>query len=85
MPSTAGKALEVFTLVANVSGGVVHCSRWRVLRLERIHVATNGHRGAALWNLLCLLSLQRGLNTVGDAVLGQRLEGSLGSELRVIV
>jgi hypothetical protein len=82
MSSTARKALEIFTLVAHVSGGIsIHYGR---VLCERIHVPAERHGGAALWSLHLRL-LRRGLDTSGYAVFGEGLEWSLGSELGVVV
>ena len=72
MPPAAGKALEVFALVAHVPGSVaVHVDSGRLLLGEGVHVAADGHRGAALWSLhLWLLGRYR-LDASGYAVLGK--------------
>jgi hypothetical protein len=84
--STASETLEVSALVAHMPGAVDGHVLLRhllllLLLLERVHVAAQRHRGAALGSLHLLLLLLRD----GNAVFGERLERSLGSELRVVV
>jgi hypothetical protein len=88
MPSTASKALEVFALVAHVPSAIsvaVESRRLLRLLLKWVHVPTaKWHRGAALRHLHLLL-LRQLLDSAGDAVFGERLEGSLRGELGVVV
>lgn len=91
VPSAASETLEVPALVAHMSGTITihgHGSvRLRhlllllllLLLVERVHVPAQRHCGTALGGLHLLLLCD------GDAVFGERLEGSLGSELGIVV
>ena len=86
MPPAAGKALEVFALVADVPGSVaVHVSSGCLLLGEGVHVPADGHRGAALGSLHLGLLGRCGLDACGYAVFGEGLKGSLRGELGVVV
>lgn len=83
MSPTTREALKVHALMAHVPGAAVHHRR-RLLLLpllrERVHVAAQGHCGAALGGCLCLLG-----RWGGNAVFGEGLQRPLGSELGVVV
>lgn len=86
MPPAAGKALEVFALVAHVPGSVaVHVSSGCLLLGEGVHVPTHWHRGATLGSLHLGLLGCCWLDACGYAVLGEGLKGSLWGELGVVV
>lgn len=83
MSPAVGEALEVCALVAHVSctgaATAVYHGWWLLdlLLSEGVHVAADGHGGAALGS--CVGLLRHCLGGGGDAVFGERLEGSLGS------
>lgn len=80
MSPAVREALEVCTLVAHVScTTAVYHGWWLLLDLllsEGVHVAADGHGGAALGG--CVGLLRHCLGGGGDAVFGEGLEGSLG-------
>ena len=84
VPPAVGKALEVSALVAHVSGSVAVDSGCLLLG-ERVHVPTDRHCGAALWSLHLWLLKRCRLDACWYAVFGEGLQGSLGSELGVVV
>ena len=86
MPPAAGKALEVFALVAHVPGSVaVHVSSGCLLLGEGVHVPTHWHRGAAMGSLHLRLLGCCELDAGGYAGFWEGLKGSLRGELGVVV